>query len=59
MLRVKGQAATEGFAIEHFAGSVTYTTKLWLDKNKDPLNLKVSRERCSLKKMKSFPIVFC
>ena len=26
MLRVKGQAATEGFAIEHFAGSVTYTT---------------------------------
>ena len=38
MLRVKGQAATEGFAIEHFAGSVTYTTKLWLDKNKDPLN---------------------
>ena len=35
MLRVKGQAATEGFAIEHFAGSVTYTTKLWLDKNKD------------------------
>ena len=38
MLRVKGQAATEGFAIEHFAGTVTYTTKLWLDKNKDPLN---------------------
>jgi len=35
---VRGSSVREGFQIDHFAGQVNYSTKLWLDKNKDPLN---------------------
>ena len=35
---VKGKSAKEGFSVAHFAGAVTYSTKNWLTKNKDPLN---------------------
>ena len=35
---VKGVSRAQGFQMAHFAGQVTYTTNLWLDKNKDPLN---------------------
>uniref|UniRef100_A0A7S2DIW8 Myosin motor domain-containing protein n=1 Tax=Haptolina brevifila TaxID=156173 RepID=A0A7S2DIW8_9EUKA len=36
--QVKGLQRSDGFQITHFAGSVTYSTKDWLNKNKDPLN---------------------
>jgi len=35
---LKGSSRSEGFMVEHFAGSVGYSTKNWLNKNKDPLN---------------------
>jgi len=36
--RVKGMSAAQGFALQHFAGEVGYSTASWLDKNKDPLS---------------------
>mmetsp|Transcript_72234 Transcript_72234/g.192051 ORF Transcript_72234/g.192051 Transcript_72234/m.192051 type:complete len:1322 (+) Transcript_72234:80-4045(+) len=35
---LKGVSRQDGFMVEHFAGSVGYSTKAWLEKNKDPLN---------------------
>lgn len=33
----------DGFVIQHYAADVQYSTKGWLDKNKDPLNEDVTR----------------
>ena len=34
---------TQGFIIQHYAGSVEYDTEGWLEKNKDPLNDNLTR----------------
>ncbi|KAI9497703.1 P-loop containing nucleoside triphosphate hydrolase protein [Zychaea mexicana] len=41
--KYKPRRFDEGFIVTHYAGRVEYSTKGWIDKNKDPLNEDVTR----------------